>query len=63
MSNLRLSSHERRETENVHAGMRQIVIDIAGGTDGHGWPPVTTERVWAKHSPGNRFEIDNVPFR
>lgn len=27
-----------------------------------GWPPVTSESVWARRRPGGVFEIENIPF-
>lgn len=40
----------------------RVKISFRLQQDGDGYPPATTETVWAKKISENEYEIDNIPF-
>ena len=43
-----------------HEKLVRVVFELE--PDEHGWPPVSTERMWAMELGGGQYKIDNIPF-
>jgi hypothetical protein len=47
-------------TRHREDGLTHVVVELE--QDDEGWPPVSTERVWAERVGRHRYRIDNMPF-
>lgn len=52
-----MKSHSRAQTSEHHV---KVLFELARSADGY--PPATTESLWAIELGGGRYQIDSIPF-